>query len=113
VIVPFRIVDDNFSNLPRARPMLDIMLAVNRITNVVEPLKIDQSLQPMLFGETIDESGTMFEYTADKITCHANVQDAVGTVGQNVNVSTCHTDILQDVDGRDKPGHDEIKWLNG
>jgi hypothetical protein len=93
--------------------MLDTMLALNRITDVVEPLKIDQSLQPMLLGEAIDESGTMLEYTADKIICHANIQDAVGTVGQNVNVSTCHTDILQDVDGRDKPGHDEAKWFNG
>jgi len=93
--------------------MLDIMLALNRITDVIEPLEIDQSFQPMLFGEAIDESGTMFEYTADKIICHANVQDAVGTVGQDVNVSACHTDILQGVDGRDKPGHDEIKWRNG
>ena len=93
--------------------MLDITLTLNRIADVVEPLEIDQSLQPMLFGEAIDKSGTMFEYTADKIICHANVQDAVGTVGQNVNVSTCHMDILQDVDGRDKPGHDEIKWRNG
>jgi hypothetical protein len=93
--------------------MLDIVLALNRITDVVELFEIDQSLQPMLFGEAIDESGTMFEYTADKIICHANVQDAVWSVGQNVNVSTCHTDILRDVDGRDKPGHDEIKWLNG
>ena len=87
------------------------MLALNRITNVVEPLEIDQSLQPMLFGEAIDESRTMLEYAADKIACHANIQDTVGTIGQNVNVTTCHTDILQDVDGRDKPGHDEINGL--
>jgi hypothetical protein len=24
-----------------------------------------------------------------------------------VNPSTCHVEILQDMDGRDKPGHDE------
>jgi len=89
------------------------MLALNRIMDVVEPLEIDQSLQPMLFGEAIDESRAMLEYTADKIICHANVKDTVGTIGQKVNVTSCHTDILQDVDGRDKPGHDEIKWLNG
>ena len=49
----------------------------------------------------------------DEVIRHANVQDAVRSIGQNVNVTTCHTDILQDVDGRDKPGHDEIKRLNG
>jgi hypothetical protein len=26
-----------------------------------------------------------------------------------MDVATCHAEILQDVDGRDKPGHDEIK----
>jgi hypothetical protein len=28
--------------------------------------------------------------------------------GQKINPATCHADILQDVDGRDKPGHDEM-----
>jgi hypothetical protein len=93
--------------------MPDIVLALNCITAVVEPLETDRSLQSMLFSEAIDESRTMFEYTADEVICHADVQNAVGTIGRNVNVSTCHTDILQDVDGRDKPGHDEIKWLIG
>jgi len=32
--------------------------------------------------------------------------------GQNVNMATCHTDSLQDVDGRDKPGHDELRELS-
>ena len=52
------------------------------------------------------ESGAMLEYPADKIARHADIQDAVRTIGQNVDVATCHVEILQDVDGRDKPGHD-------
>jgi hypothetical protein len=51
----------------------------------------------------------MLEYPADEIACHADIQNAVRTIGQNVNVSTCHAEILQDVDGRDKPGHDELR----
>jgi hypothetical protein len=83
--------------------MLDIVLALDGVTDIVEPLEIDQSLQPVLLGETIDKSGAMLEYTADKIVRQADVQNAVRTIGQ----STCHADILQDVDGRDKPGHDD------
>jgi hypothetical protein len=32
----------------------------------------------------------------------------IGIAGDNFpDPSTCHVEILQDVDGRDKPGHDE------
>jgi hypothetical protein len=87
--------------------MLDIVLALNGVTDVIELLEIDQLLQPVPLGKSIDESGTMLEYPADKIARHPDIENAVGTVGQKINVSTCHVDILQDVDGRDKPGHDE------
>jgi hypothetical protein len=89
--------------------MFHIVLALDGIANVVEPLEIDQSLQSMLLGEAIDKSRAMLERPADEIVCHADVQNAVRAVGQNINVSTSHVEILQDVDGRDKPGHDEIK----
>ena len=38
-------------------------------------------------------------YTSDKFICHTDIQDIVGPMGQNV---------LRDVDGRDKPGYDEM-----
>jgi hypothetical protein len=85
------------------------MFALNSTLDVIEPFEIYQSFQTIPLGKAIDESRTMLEHTAHKIICHANVQDAAGTVGQNVDVSTCHTDILQDVDGRDEPGHDELR----
>jgi hypothetical protein len=89
--------------------MLDVVLALDGVADIVELFKIDQSLQPVPFGEAIDKSGTVFEHAADEIVRHADLQDAVRAIGQNVNVSTGHVGILQDVDGRDKPGHDEIK----
>jgi hypothetical protein len=92
--------------------VLDIVFALKRITDVIEPLEINQSFQSVPFGEAIHESRAMLEYAADKVACHANVQNAIGTIGQNVNVSTCHVEILQDVDGRDKPGHDELRDIN-
>ena len=87
--------------------MLDVVFALNGITDIIELFEIDQPLQPISFGESIDEPRTMFEYPTNKITSHPDIKNAVGTIGQNVDVSTCHAAILQDVDGRDKPGHDE------
>jgi hypothetical protein len=83
------------------------VLALDGVANVVELLEIDQSLQSMLLGEAIDKSRSMLEHAADEITCYADVQDAVRAIGQDINESTGHADILQDVDGRDKPGHDD------
>jgi hypothetical protein len=86
------------------------MLALNGVADVVEPFEIDQSLQTIPLGEALDESRAMLKNPADKIVRYPNVEDDVRTIGQNIDVSTCHAEILQDVDGRDKPGHDEIKY---
>jgi hypothetical protein len=89
--------------------MFDIVFALDGVADVVKPLKIDQPLQPVPLGKPVDKSGTMFEYPANKVACHPDIESAVRTIGQNVDVSACHDAILQDVDGRDKPGHDELR----
>jgi len=91
--------------------MLDTVFALNGITDIIELLEIDQSLQSIPLGKSIDESRPMFEYPTNEIACHPDVANAVGTIGQNIEVPTCHAAILQDVDGRDKPGHDELREL--
>jgi hypothetical protein len=108
-VIPVRIAGDNHSDLPRARPMLDIVFALDGITDVVEFLEVNQPLQAVLLGKAIDESRAMFEDSAKEIVCHPDIKDAIWSIGQNINVATRHAEILQDVDGRDKPGHDEIK----
>jgi hypothetical protein len=50
----------NESHLPSARPVLDGCLALKRVSNIVEALRIDQSLQAVVFCKTIDKSLTMF-----------------------------------------------------
>jgi hypothetical protein len=105
-IVPSRIGSDNFPDLPRAGPVLDVVLALDRVADIVELLEINQPLQSVSFGESFDESRAVFVDAANEIARHADIQNAVRTIGQNVNPSTCHVEIPQDVDGRDKPGHD-------
>src|SRR5580698_4169087 len=50
-IVPIWICRENRTNLPGARPMLDVVFALDRVTDVLELLKINKPLQPIPFGE--------------------------------------------------------------
>jgi len=43
-IIPIRIARDNQSNLPSTRPMLDVVLALDRILDCRELLKVDKPL---------------------------------------------------------------------
>ena len=79
------------------------------VVHRLSPLGVDQAMDGISLGEAFHEAGAMLKYSTHKIACYSNVQNAVGTIGQNVNVAACHADILQDVDGRDKPGHDELR----
>jgi hypothetical protein len=105
-IVQIRITRNNQSNLPGGGPMLDIMLALDRILDCLESLEIDEPFQSISFRKAFDETGSMLEYAADKIVCDADIEDAVRSIGHEVNEAAGHA-ILQDVDGRDKPGHDD------
>src|SRR3954451_15862970 len=94
-----------------ARPVLHVVLALKGVADI-ELLEIDQPLQPISLGETGDESGAVFVDAANEIAGHADIQNAVRTIGQNVTPATCHAAILQDVDGRDKPGHGGVATLS-
>jgi hypothetical protein len=101
-IIPIRILRDNQSDLPRPRPMFDIVLALDGISDIVESLKVNESLQSVPFRKALDKSGSMFEHAPDEIVCHANIQNAIRTTGQNVNVTTaCH---VEDIARRGWPG---------
>ena len=105
--MPLGIVDHDFADLPGAGPVLDIVLSLDRGLNVVKLFKIDEAFQSVAFCETIDKAGAMFEDSAHKIICDANVKNSVGLVSQYVDITAIrHTIIMKGVDGRDKPGHD-------
>jgi hypothetical protein len=89
--------------------VLNVVLALDGGADVVESFEVHQSLQSIPLDESLDESRAMLKNPTNEIVRHPNVQNAVRSIGQNLNVSTCHVESLQDVDGRDKPGHDEIK----
>ena len=92
--------------------MLDVVLALDGSPDVVKPLEIDEPVQSVSFGKAFDETRPMLERAANQIIRHADIKNAVRSIGQNVNVpAACHAEILQDVDGRDKPGHDDDGYI--
>ncbi len=106
-IVPIRVCCNNQSDLPRSRPMLDIVLPLYGVPDIVKLLEVDEPLKSISFCKACDEARPMLEHSTDEIACHPDINDAVRMIGQNVNVAACHAEIQQDVDGRDKPGHDD------
>src|SRR5205807_1254840 len=102
-VVPIWIINDDLSDLPGTRPMFDVVFALDGVADVIKRLEVDQPLQAVSLREAIDESGAMFEDAANEVVCHANVEDTIGSIGQKINVTACHAEIVQDVDGRDKP----------
>ena len=57
--------------------MLDIMLALDRASDVVKALEIDQPLQSVVPRKAFDKSRTMLEDAAHEIVSHADVENTV------------------------------------
>ena len=57
----------NESHLPGARPVLDGGLALNGISNIVKALCIDQSLQAVTFGKSVNKPFPMLEGRRGKL----------------------------------------------
>jgi hypothetical protein len=86
--------------------MLDVVFSLNRNADVIVRLEIDEPLQAISFCEAGYLSSTVFADPADQIIGNADVQNPIRPIGQYVDPAALHADILQNVDGRDKPGHD-------
>jgi hypothetical protein len=63
--------------------------------DIVEPLEVNKHFQSVPLGKAIDKARTMLEYPTNEIARHADVQDAVSTVRQNVNPAACHVEMLK------------------
>jgi len=114
-IIPFGICRENEPHLPLARPMLHVVLALDRRPDVGVRLHLDQPLQPVPLGEPVRDALSMFPYSAPQITGDARIERAIRPIGHDVDPGAFHSTRLRkyasdgnfSVDGRDKPGHDE------
>jgi hypothetical protein len=78
------------ADLPGAGPMLDGRFALNGIPDIVEMLRINQSLQAMTFGKPIEQSFPMLESAPWQIARNTGVQNAVAPIGHKINPAARH-----------------------
>ena len=86
--------------------MLHIVLSLQRKSDVIVLLEVDEALQTIPLGESSNLTVAMLSNPTDNVIRHANVQRAVWTIGQDIDPAPFHAPEFASVDGRDKPGHD-------
>src|SRR5258708_1921697 len=114
--------------------MLYVLLSLDGITNIVEDLVVDQQLEPVPLGESVDQAFAMLVSATRHVRGDAGVKHTMGFVCNRVDesgntvikqgieggckrctescpcLSRAPTTFLpappQGVGGRDKPGHD-------
>src|SRR5205809_1133684 len=62
-VEPLWVVCVDEPDLPGATPVLDVLLALNRTSDVVECLEVNEGLQTVALREACDSSDTMFVNT--------------------------------------------------
>src|ERR1700749_2917886 len=78
----------NESHLPRPRPVLDGLFALDCSPNVIMLFIVDQHLEAMPFGEAIDETLAVLVGSAWEVAGHADIERAVTPVGHHINPAT-------------------------
>jgi hypothetical protein len=112
-IPPLGVLPVDQPHLPRTRPVLDRLLTLDRGANIVMLFKIDELLQVILLRETEYQTVAMFIAAPDEVAGDADVKRTIAAAGHYVNKAATHRTNQQDVDGRDKSGHDVEAYYQG
>src|ERR1700744_1217712 len=103
-----RIARSDQIDLPFTRPVLDILLALERSGDRVMRLEIDQRLDAVPLGKAVREAFALFVDAAYQIGANANIDRSTGLARENVN-PVGHLSKMMDC--RVKPGNDG--WRGG
>src|SRR5438034_1522550 len=85
-VLPFDIDILNQLDLPPTLPFLEQRLAVDSSVDAVKDLKIHQVSDAVPLRKSFKHTFTMLPDAVDQIACHANVECAVATACENVDV---------------------------
>src|SRR5207302_5985321 len=97
-IVPFRVIQQDEPDLPGARVVLQVLLALPCVADILILLKIHEALQAVALGETRDKTFAVLPGATRQIVGDADVQDAIRPVRHEVNPSGGH--LQQPIYGR-------------
>lgn len=97
-IAPVGIHFKNESNLPRARPMLHCLLALDRRANAVVRFVPDKALETIELCEASDAAFTVLEGAARKIVGDAEIERPVWPISLDVNPAAAHQRMVRVVE---------------
>ena len=89
-IPPFGVGAADQPRLPGARPVLNILFALDCGHDVLVPFDLDQSRQFIAAGELAADARSVFVCAACDVVGDADVQRAIRPVGHDVNPATLH-----------------------
>ena len=72
-VSPIRIQSSDKADLPRTRPMFDVLLALDGRTDIVMLLRVYEALQPILLGKTVGDAFAMLPCPTRKIAGDAHI----------------------------------------
>jgi hypothetical protein len=115
-IKPIGVLSEDKIDLPGSRPVLDVLLPLDRRLNIVVMFCPHETFQAIFPCETVHGTFTMFPYATSKITRHTDIEHSVSPVREDVNPAASHIpNLWRDKrrnhgvrDGRVKPGHDDF-----
>lgn len=89
-ISPVRIHGVDKADLPGTGPMLDGVLALNGVADIIEALRINQSLQAVMLCKSVDKPLPMFIGSSRQVARDTDIQDAVAPIGHKINPAARH-----------------------
>jgi hypothetical protein len=115
-IMPIGILSEDKIGLPGSRPVLDVLLPLDRRLNIVVMFCPHETFQAIFPCETVHGTFTMFPYAMSKITRHTDIEHSVSPVREDVNPAASYSPVPYTdehrcnalLDGRVKPGHDDF-----
>src|SRR5260221_11995498 len=95
-IIPTRVIIEDETDLPPARPVLDVPLALLGGENVIVPLGIDEAMRAVLLRETVSDTSSVLPGTSSQIGGRADIERAVWPIGHDVEPSPLHHQSVVD-----------------
>src|SRR5262245_6301181 len=92
-VAPVRVHRKNEVDLPLSRPMLDVLLSLDRSGGSVVALVVNQHLHAIALGETRHEAFPVLKGATDQIVGHADIERAAPTIGEDVDPETHLTPV--------------------
>jgi hypothetical protein len=89
-IPPFRIVALDQIKLPDSAPLLELLFPKYGVRHCLVEFRVNQLMDAILRGETLDGTRLVFPDSADDIVGHADVERAVAFAGENVHAGAAH-----------------------